>query len=80
MVPSQWATQILGQNLLLGLSLHLDTALSRAQPGTQQSRRSLAVAAYPPRRQRSRYALPSAFYCAMPLLASDSSSASSSSS
>jgi hypothetical protein len=63
-LPSHWAQQILGHNLLIGLASHLDIGLSRALPVSTRSiqRSSLQTAAAVPRVLRSNYALPSALY------------------
>jgi hypothetical protein len=58
-LPSQWAQQVLGHNLLLGLPSHLDTALSHATHPIQ--RHSLQTATAIPRVPRPTYALLFAF-------------------
>jgi hypothetical protein len=63
-LPSHWAQQVLGQNLLVDVASHLDIDLSRALPVSIQSirRPSLQTAAAAPRVLRPNYALASAFF------------------
>ena len=63
-LPSHWAQQILGHNLLVGLASHLDIGLSRALPVSTRSiqRPFLQTAAAVPRVLRPNYALPTAFF------------------
>jgi hypothetical protein len=63
-LPSHWAQQVLGQNLLVGLASHLDIGLSRALPVSTRSiqRSLLQTAASVPRVLRPNYALASAFF------------------
>jgi hypothetical protein len=58
-LPSQWAQQVLGHNLLLGLSSQLDIDLSRACPVSSRSiqRPFLQTAAAIPRVLRPTFAL-----------------------
>ncbi len=63
-LPSHWAQQVLGHNLLLGLSSHLSIALSYTHPVSTRpiQRRNLQTAAAIPRVTRPTLALPSAFF------------------
>jgi Reverse transcriptase (RNA-dependent DNA polymerase) len=61
-LPSQWATQVIGYNLLVALSRHLLVSISSADPFKSSSGRTLATAASRPRLSRPLLPLPGSHF------------------
>jgi hypothetical protein len=63
-LPSQWATHVIGQNILLAMGEHLYTAISKVN--TNPTKKTYATAASLPLHPTPRFHLPTQYFYFIP--------------